>query len=315
MHLELQWKAVHWSGSYALWWLSALAGFPVFKASRPPVHNSQLIAEGGPRLDEDQFTSHRTIIAAIAPQGRWRPQTAAPGHRDYGSKDHSGWERLPPGMVTWHSSWKHNGPWQIGQEHGGSTHGQRTIEPRATLLHAGEEPVPHVTALMHGSALQIEEGTEVVSAGGTHTSGCQDSTQPTEALMVTGASCHIDGACKLLGGICLNQQHCAIMFFFIVLAGFSCAIVAFTWCSAKRSRSNDHEPDSSCGAPAPVLPPPEAAPPDRPLCQTLAEKVGSKPGSQSDAQTSSSTKAGFPVFRGSPNRRENASTDSISAGG
>lgn len=313
MHLELQWKAIHWSGSYALWLLSALTGFPVFTASRPPVHNSQLNVEGGPCLDGDEFT-----------KGLWRPQTAALGQREHGSKDHNGWERLPPGMVRWHSSWKRNGHWQMShkQEHGGPEHGKRTMVPRATLLHVGnsqvsakvlEQRVPHVTALVPGSAMQIEEATEAVSAGVSHTSGCQDTQDPTAVLMPPGASCHIDCACELFGGICLNQQHCAIMFFFIVIAGFSCAIVALTWCSAKRSRSILTEPD--CGAPAPVLPPPEAAPPDRPLGQTLAEKVGSKPVLLDDPQTAGSAKA--PVFRGTANRRENGrnSADSISASG
>merc|ERR1719433_918601 len=116
-----------------------------------------------------------------------------------------------------------------------------------------------MTALMPASALQIEEATEVVSVGGSNTSGCQDTQQSTAALMAAGASCHVDCACELLGGICLNQQQCVIMFFFILIAGFSCAIVAFTWCTTKRSRSNVHEPTICCGAPAPVLPPPEAA--------------------------------------------------------
>lgn len=306
MHLELQWKAVHWSGSYALWLLSALIGFSVSTASRPPVHNYQSNVEGRPCLDQDEFT-----------QGLWRSHTAALGQREHGSKDHN----ASPGMVRWHSSWGRNGHWQ---EHGESEHGERTVVPRATLLHAGnsqvsskvvEQPVPHVTALVPSSALQIEEVTEAVSAGVSHTSGCQDTQQPTAVLTPNGASCHIDCTCELFGGICLNQQHCAIMFFFMVIAGFSCAIVALTWCSAKRSRSLLTEPD--CVAPAPVLPPPEAAPPDRPLGQTLAEKVGSKPILVDDPQTSGLAKAGFPVFRGTTNRRENGrnSADSISASG
>mmetsp|Transcript_115376 Transcript_115376/g.230038 ORF Transcript_115376/g.230038 Transcript_115376/m.230038 type:complete len:336 (-) Transcript_115376:134-1141(-) len=335
MHLEFQWKAARWSGSHALWMLSALAGFPVFNASRPPGHNSRFGIEGGSHFDEDEFASH--VIAAIAPQGRWRPQTAASGHQEHGSKDHSGWKRSPTGTATWHSSWMRNGHWQIEQKHGGSQHGKGSVVPRAlpspaktaaeaTPLHVGDAHVSarevehrerHVIVPVPSSALQIDGATEEVSAGGSNTSGCEGTQQSTASLMAAGASCHIDCACPLFGGVCLNQQHCTIIVFSMIIVGFSCAIVALTWCSTKRSRTNGKDPISACDAPAPVPPPPEAAPPDRPHGRTLAEKVGSKPAHIGDAQTPTAPKAAFPVFRGNTSRRENAkgSAGSTSIGG
>jgi len=288
-----------------LWLISAFAGLPVFNASRPSAHHAQLHVEG------DEFTNHGTIIAAIAPQGRWRPRAAVSVHRDHVSK-----EWLPVSAVEpWHgtSTRRHDRHWQIGQEHDESEHEKGSVLPPADQLHRGGSLVssatveqqravaPRVADLMPSSALQIEEVTATVSAGGSHAAGCQDTHQPPAALMAAGPLCHIDCSCALLGGLCLSQQRCALLLFFIVVVGFSCAIVAVTWCSPKRARSSTaHTPELNCPIPAPVPAPPEAAPPDRPVCRTLAEQ------------------AAFPVFRGgSTSRRENAkgAADSISAGG